>query len=174
MVEYFRIEGFDRNMFACERIRATLSTEGCANNWQQAQKGDERRSACRSCPIGAKHAGFEGASCSEFKGSLLCGRCGNTSSRGWLLGGHLCVSCQNREYEWTKGKNAKGSPPSKMLPLLPRVIMIAEAGHPKCIKRSLTQHDAELPLAALRDCQGEVTFMPNSRAAQQFKQQGLF
>lgn len=174
MVEYFKIEGVERMMFKCERIRATLSKEGCATNWQQAQKGDERRGACRSCPLGATHAGFESASCSDLKGSLLCSRCGKSSSRGWLLDGCLCVSCMNREYEWIKGKNAKGSVPSKMLPLGPRMILIAEAGVPRRFKRSLTQHECELPLSALRDCQGEVTFMPNSRAAQQFAQEGLF
>jgi hypothetical protein len=174
MVEYFKIEGLDKKMFKCELIRATLSQEGCASNWQQAQKGDERRGACRSCPIGAKHAGFEGASCSDLKGVLICSRCSRPPTRGWLLDGCLCVSCKNREYEFVKGKNAKGSVPSKMLPLAPRVIMIAEAGVPKLLKRSLTQHDGELPVSALRDCQGEVTFMPNTRAAQQFRQGGLF
>jgi len=174
MVEYFTIEGLDRPMFRCEALRASLSVDACKGNWLSANAGDDRREKCRSCPIGAKHAGQENASCSDLKGSLICARCNETSSRGWLLGKHLCVSCWNREREWVTGKNAKGSKPTKMLPLEPRAIRIMEAEEPKIIYRQLTQHDTELVVSALRDSAGNVTFIPNKFAAAQFAQREMF
>ena len=174
MVEYFMIEGFERPMFRCERLRATLSVDACEANWKNANAGDDRREQCRSCPLGAKHAGQEHASCSNLKGTLICGRCNETSSRGWLLGKHLCVSCWNREREWVAGRNSKGSRPSKMLPLEPRAIRIMEAETPRTIYRQLTQNPDELIVSALRDCAGAVTFMPNKFAAAQFPQREMF
>lgn len=174
MIEYFTIEGFDRQMFRCERLRASLFTDSCASNWKSANDGNEKREACRSCPIGAMHAGEELASCSPLKGSLTCARCARTSSRGWLLDKHLCVSCWNRQREWTIGKNAKGSKPSKMRPLDPRSIHFTEAGAPRTISRPLTEHPEELVLAALRDSKGTVTFMPNKLAGMQMRQGVLF
>jgi len=174
MVEYFKIEGLERPMFRCDRMRASLSVDACKSNWTAANAGDDRREVCRSCPIGAKHAGHENASCSDLKGSLICARCNETSSRGWLLGKHLCVSCWNREREWITGKNSKGSRPSKMLPLAPRAIRIMEADEPKIIYRQLTQHDTELVVSALRDSAGNVTFIPNKFAAAQFSQREMF
>lgn len=174
MIEYFTIEGFDRQMFRCERLRASLTTESCANNWKAANDGNEKRAACRSCPIGAMHAGEELASCSPLKGSLTCARCARASSRGWLLDKHLCVSCWNREREWKTGKNAKGSKPSKMRPLDARAICISEAGAVRILARPRTEHPEELVLAALRDSKGAVTFMPNKTAGLQVRQGSLF
>jgi hypothetical protein len=173
--EYFRIDGCDRNFFRCERMRATLSVESCAANWRAGNdQHDERRSSCRSCPIGAAHAGEEQASLSPIKGTLICSRCHRMSSRGWLIGKWLCVSCWNREREWVRGRNAKGNRPSKMPRLDPRSVRIVEAGEPRTIYRQLTQSSLELVVGALRDCRGTVAFTSNPNAAAQFPQLRLF
>lgn len=173
--EYFRLDDCDKQFFRCDRLRATLSTDACAANWRAANhRNDPRREACRSCPIGALHAGETDASTSAIKGTLICSRCQRMSSRGWLIGKNLCVSCYNRSREWQRGRNAKGNRPTKMLPLRPRTVRILEAGRPRTVHRALTQNPDELIVALLRDCKGTVTFMPNPKAAMQMAQMSLF
>lgn len=173
--EYFRMDDCDKQFFRCDRLHATLSTDACAANWRAANEShDERREACRSCPIGALHAGHADASTSPLKGTLICSRCHRLSSRGWLIGKWLCVSCWNREREWVRGRNAKGGKPTKMARLDPRSIRVDEAGDVKTLYRQLTRDVDELVVGALRDCQDRVAFMANPQAAAQFPQLRLF
>lgn len=174
-IDYFTIEGCDKQFFRCERMRATLSIEACSANWRAGNEAlDDRRDACRSCKIGAVHAGEDQASLSPIKGTLICSRCHRHSSRAWLIGKWLCVSCWNREREWVTGRNAKGNRPTKMARLDPRSIRIMEAGEPKVIYRQLTQSIDELVVGALRDCKGQVTFLANPQVGAQFAQLRLF
>lgn len=173
--EYFRIDDCDKQFFRCDRLHATLSTDACAVNWRAGNnENDGRREACRSCSIGAMHAGETTASMSPLKGTLICSRCHRQSSRSWLIGKWLCVSCWNREREWIRGRNAKGNRPTKMKRLDPRSIRIDEAGEVKTLYRQLSQSVDELVVGALRDCKGSVTFMANPQAAAQFPQLRLF
>src|SRR3546814_1437084 len=85
--EYFRIDGCDKQFFRCDRLRASLSVDACTSNWRAGNDAnDERRVACRSCPIGAAHAGEAMASLSPIKGTLTCSRCHRQSTRAWLIG----------------------------------------------------------------------------------------
>lgn len=173
--EYFHIDGCEKQFFRCDRLRATLSVDACAANWRAGNDdNDERRMACRSCPIGAMHAGAQDASLSPLKGTLICSRCHRQSSRGWLIGKWLCVSCWNREREWVRGRNAKGNRPTKMLPLRPRAVRILEAGRLRTVRRPLTQNADEIIVGLLRDCKSTVTFMANPSAAAQLPQMSLF
>lgn len=158
MVTYFAIEAAPGRMFfRCEPNRATLSREACAGMWREGhQQGVDARATCRLCPIGAEHAGEGQASMSVLKGSMTCGRCHQPSRR--LIQGHVCVSCKNREYEFLKGRNAKGTAPVKLRSLEPRRIwfmagpVIAHLELPRTIDR------AELIVAALRDTPERVRF----------------
>ena len=172
--EYFRLEGCDRQFFRCERMHATLSVEACATNWRNGNDNDERRAQCRSCPLGAQHAGEPTASISPLKGTLTCSRCHRQSSRAWLIGKRLCVSCWNREREVVRGRNAKGNKPVKLQSLDPRSIYVLEAGTPRTLHQPRTQSHDELVVDALRDCKGSVSFMHNPAAGALMAQLRLF
>src|SRR3546814_18156292 len=88
------------------------------------------------------------ASLSPIKGTLTCSRCHRQSTRAWLIGKWLCVSCWNREREWVRGRHATGNRPTKMRRLDPPYIPILEDGRPTQIGRE--------------DCRdGEVAYMMN-------------
>jgi len=143
--------------FRCDRLRAELSVRSCADMWRKANHDNlERLARCKTCPIGAGHAGETAASMSPFMGSLVCARCQCTASR--LIGKHLCISCYNRQLEYIKGKNAKGAPPSKMRPLARRTVRYFAAGEPVTMTLDHTASTTEMIVAALRDCKKRVTF----------------
>jgi len=158
MTEYFSLPDLPgKTLFKCEKLLATLSTEACAEMWRQANHQNiESRASCKNCPIGAAHAGESDASMSPLKGSMICARCQRPATR--LIEGHVCVSCKNREYEWVKGCNAKGSRPVKMPPLAPRCLNYMHGREPCSIERKLTKNPAELVVAALRDSRHTVAF----------------
>lgn len=146
-----------RLYFRCDRYAATLSTLACANNWREGNyKASELRAKCKCCPLGAEHAGEVGASMSALKGSLICSRCHRTASR--LISKNLCVSCQNRQYEYVKGRNAKGTAPVKLAALQPRRIKVDVGGAVKLLYSPLTADTDELVITALRDCLKQVRF----------------
>jgi hypothetical protein len=158
VVDYFEMPEIPgRKYFRCERLRATLAIPACAGMWKQANhENNEERLRCKCCPLGAVHAGETAASMSPLKGTLICGRCHNRASR--LIGKHLCVSCQNRQYEWLKGKNAKGSKPIKLKSLEPRTLHYLHGRDPRSIYLPLSADLDELIVAALRDSINRVRF----------------
>lgn len=146
-VEYFR----------CTRLLATLSTDGCAGMWREANEGrSERRALCERCPIGARHAGISDASLAPIRGKLICARCERPATR--LIGAHVCVSCKNREYELLRGYNAKGAFPVKLAPLAPRRIKFLAGSQVVTLRREHTTSVRELIVAALRDATHTVRF----------------
>jgi hypothetical protein len=165
-VAYHSIEGAGGKFFRCEAYRATLSTAACARRWKEAQAtaGHEayRFNACRACAIGAAHAGESLVRYSALYGSSICSRCGRGSTR--LVWGEVCPSDANRQYEWIKGRNAKGSKP-RMADLERRSIRFAVVGG--AIKTHAAQHSAdteELMVNVLRRTRGQVVFGFHGRA----------
>ncbi|WP_257811603.1 hypothetical protein [Burkholderia glumae] len=127
-VEYFEFQDLLPGVkhFHCAPLRASLSVSACARSWNDSNSAQSLadlgnveaewskcRSACRRCPIGAKHAGHEMAvDPHPLFGTKTCGRCLNLSRR--LVHKHLCFSCFNRQAEALKGRNRKGTAPVKI------------------------------------------------------------
>jgi len=162
MVEYFAnpdVPG--RTFFRCDRMRAVLSTDSCSAMWRKADDLDDgARNSCRLCPIGAVHAGEVAASMSPLKGTLTCARCHRTAGR--LIGGMVCVSCKNREYELLKGKNAKGTAPVKLCALDTRRLRYRHGDDVRTLRLRHTVDTDELLVAVLRDSKSQVVFAFNS------------
>lgn len=144
-----------KQMFACDRLSATLGVEQCATNWSRATAGDGML-RCKGCRIGACHAGEDQPNMSPLRGCMVCARCQRGTNR--LIFGWLCVSEYNREKEWRAKRNAKGSYPSRMRPLDQRTVAYTEAGEPKRVTRAHTQTTEELVFGVLRDASRAVRF----------------
>lgn len=162
MVEYFeRPEIPGVAAFRCEKLMATLSVASCAKMWRQANHENvERLDRCKTCPIGAVHAGETAASMSPFMGQVICGRCQSRPTR--LIGKHLCVSCYNRQREYVIGKNSKGSAPSKMRPLARRTVRYFAADEVRTLTLDHSADTVELMVAVLRDQKKRVVFSFNA------------
>lgn len=158
MTQYFEMPELPgRTMFLCERRKATLQVESCASMWRLAndRNAPERLDQCRNCPLGAKHAGVGEISLCPLRGASICGRCHAGTTR--LIRKHLCVSCVNREYEYRKGRNARGTVPVTHPPLAPIEIRYLAGDRPARLKIDAVS-TLELVVAALRDCSKQVTF----------------
>jgi hypothetical protein len=145
--------------FDCQHLKARLSTGSCASMWRASNGpgcGDQARESCKRCPLGALHAGEADASTSSLAGSKVCSRCHRPAPR--LIGGMHCVSCKNREYEFMKGKNAKGTTPVKLACLARRRIRFMAGGELRTSTAPFTLDDAELIISALRDNKSVVRF----------------
>lgn len=116
--------------FNCERLRATIGMHECARRWRGATlRKNERLVICRRCPTGALHADPESSGpslpASERPSTPdpapmradLCIRCGRVAAR--LIWGELCPSCSNREVEWRRGANGRGTAPIQYRPPRP-------------------------------------------------------
>lgn len=121
--EYFEHELMPgRRMFQCMRLSASTTVESCSSRWRAAEAG----SSCAGCGIGRLHAtGVDPASTAapprrkrQSSKSGVCPRCGGSGLR-IIVSSCLCVSCKNREYEWIKGRNAKGKAPAMYTPPRP-------------------------------------------------------
>lgn len=145
-------------MFRCERMAASLQVRSCASMWTDANRkgGHDLCSACRSCPIGAQHAGNPDPTHHHLRAVPICARCHRTDLR--LIGGHVCVGCKNREYEWLKGRNAKGKFPACHPPLNRRRVCALVAGRVQTLERDRTANMTELVVAVLRDSPSRVVF----------------
>lgn len=158
MVEYFTLAELpDKPMFRCERLKATLQVSACSARWTEANArgASERLDLCKNCQLGAKHAGAGEISLSPLRGMSICARCHQGTTR--LIRRHLCVSCANREYEYRKGRNAKGSAPVKHPPLLKFEVRYQAGDQLQRMARDAVNID-ELVVAVLRDTGKQVTF----------------
>lgn len=106
------------DLFLCEKRKLTLSTAGCSRLYNAASGPKPPdpwlgMAGCRFCPIGSQNATGRPQNpisvLTEMMRSL-CVRCGRPSDR--LIWNLLCASCDARQKEAIKGKNAKGNPPA--------------------------------------------------------------
>lgn len=101
-------------LFHCARHACDLSVSACAHNHVAA-----RMFACSGCAVGRQHAvaaGLLSARAAPVRSALdaaRCCRCMRSASR--LVHGKLCVSCFNREREFIRGRNAKGTALQKLV-----------------------------------------------------------
>ena len=116
---------------------------------------------CRGCQIGAMHAGVAEATLSPLYASQICARCNSGGLR--LIGGHLCVSCYNREREWILGRNARGRAPVAHPKLHRLSVCYRTGGRVKVLEKPYCAGVDELVIAALRDEPKQVTFGPVPR-----------
>jgi len=162
--------------FRCEAFRATLSVKGCATRWVEAQGGARARGAaandavdalydarasldrCRSCAIGAAHAGYTPIHYSPLFGASICPRCGRGTTR--MIHGRRCISCYNREREMKAGRNARGNRPSELLqnPLRTVELRVAIDNTVRPIRDRDTTGAAETMVQLLRTTKGELGF----------------
>jgi hypothetical protein len=158
-IEYFEYEEMPgKRQFFCSALRSTLSVLSCAEKHRVAVNSDvgDRHFACLRCPVGASHSGRSNPNTSPLRGMTICGRCHRGATR--LVGKHLCVSCQNRQYESLKGKNAKGTKPVKLPDLDQRSITYRAAGAVKTRTIALSVGTDELVMAVLRDEKNAMQF----------------
>jgi hypothetical protein len=159
MPVYFEIPELPgRQNFHCDRLRATLSTDACGARWSAASTAisDVRWVSCKSCRIGARHAGKLDANPSPLRALRICARCHVTASR--VIGKHLCISCYNRQREQLVGKNAKGNKPVKLAPLQRRTISYFAGGKLKTKTVDWSLDTTEVIVAILRDEEHTVRF----------------
>ena len=157
MLYFLREEMPGKQFFDCDKYHSTLTVDSCAVMWRQANHNSiERMYKCKSCPVGALHAGETAANMSPIKGTVTCARCHEGAPR--LIYRHLCVSCYNRQLEWIKGRNAKGKWPLRMLRLDTRVLGYMSGDEPKVLRFQLCVDTVELMWAALWDSQKKVRF----------------
>lgn len=141
-----------KRMFRCDRLSASLQVTACSGMWAEANAAGhppERLFRCKQCPIGAIHAGVADANMSALRGTGICSRCNRTDLR--LIGGNICVGCQNRQYEWIKGKNAKGKTPVHHPVLSRRLVRYVCDGQVRVLARAYTVSAGELVVELLRD-----------------------
>lgn len=157
-MNYFSIDGCPGRFFACERLRANLSTASCADRWKLAQEkgAPDRLAQCRGCKIGAEHAGVELVESNPLYSRNVCTRCHRPADR--LIHDELCPSCYNRGREFVLGRNAKGTRPVKTSSLHPVTLRIAAAGRVSDRHSALALDATEAVVAVLRSTPGVVAF----------------
>jgi hypothetical protein len=111
---YFQVAGGDGLKFLhCGPHAMTLSQRGCGARWRAAQiatgEAAEAAYACRTCPLGAAHAGHEHVASHALYGAKICPRCRMGASR--IIGDRICVSCYNRERERLAGRTPGATGP---------------------------------------------------------------
>ena len=113
-------------LFECKARQARLTKRGCQGQWEKAQadKPEPWQSLwhCRSCPVGAQHAGVVQPVHQDEALAKLCPRCGRLTER--MIKGRLCISCYNREREVVRGKNCKGNAPVRVAEAIRSIIAI--------------------------------------------------
>ncbi|RON06221.1 hypothetical protein [Pseudomonas brassicacearum] len=151
--------------FECKKIHGLLDTGTCAARWLRAKRDreDARFMICRGCVIGEIHAtgvdplkALRAAGQRAIVGSpdegRRCTRCSRSGSR--IVGGTLCVSCWNREREFAKGVNGKGTAPITFVPLEDRRVGIMVEGRPAWMRVEGTQNDREPVTRTIRQREG--------------------
>lgn len=166
-VSYFRVEGFEPELFRCGTWRANLAVPFCAGRWREAQAARGERAEelrlCASCPIGATHAGERFVPRAANYQNNVCARCQKGSGRRLILG-RLCVGCYNRQREWLVGKNAKGTVPVKAAEELAyrTLALVLAPGEPTARIVEFTEiaiGEPELRLSVGRVHLGQVEFL---------------
>lgn len=157
-VVYFESELLPgRPMFRCDRLSASLQVSRCAQMWRDAaQTRGEKSGLCLGCQVGAAHAGEVDASYHRLRATTTCSRCHRGDLR--LIGGNVCVGCKNREYEWVKGRNAKGKFPACHPRLDPRRLVYATEAGVHVVARERTASTLELVVEVLRDSPKRALF----------------
>ncbi|MFD3263161.1 hypothetical protein [Phenylobacterium ferrooxidans] len=112
---------------------------------------------CRSCPIGAAHAGADHVHHSKLFGASICPACRTGATR--MIGNKVCVSCYNRRRELRAGKNARGNAPIELMqrPVHPIEFRMAVDGRPRRV-RAQGADLLEPMVQALRVTKGELAF----------------
>lgn len=151
------IEGSATRFFRCDTLLATISIEQCSSMWRQAnERNSELRRQCRGCVLGSTHAGEPDANLCDIHEVKICSRCRREAPR--LIWGNLCVSCQNRQYEFVRGKNARGKPLIKLPPLEPRTVNFRAGSAVRLHRAPLSSSVDELVVGTLRDAAKKVAF----------------
>jgi hypothetical protein len=75
-----------------------------------------------------------------------------------LIGGNVCVSCKNREYEWIRGRNARGKAPLNHPALERRRVCVRRGDRVSVVERGLTASVLEIVVEVLRDSSTRVVF----------------
>lgn len=173
-VDYFTVPGADLRMFRCEPQDVTLSTRGCADRFLKAQPGERavrvadrgEASPCRSCPVGAAHAGRDLVHFAREFGSMRCPRCTFGTLR--MIGNRLCVSCSNRENEVIKGINGRGNRPKRLPGLLRLPVRIAVDGGPAALAVPVVavEHVAKVKTGRRRGKKPEYVEVPRGGLAE--------
>lgn len=150
-------------MFRCDRRSMTLSVPACASLWRSAQAKRpepwEGKFACRTCPVGAQHAGC--AMPQEVEATealrLVCPRCERDASR--LIRSRLCISCYNREQEVIRGRNAKGGTPRLSGRLhTERLSVVEPGGGTRIVRRENVIGASEAIIALAKTAKGGMAF----------------
>lgn len=149
-------------LFPCAPYRATVSVRSCGARWLKAQeaRGDlaSTLSACRTCTIGACHAGRGPIRYSAHSRSSICPRCGRGTTR--MIHNRACVSCYNRARELRLGRNARGNKPIELLqaPLHPVTVFLQVDGEVRRFRDRETSGLTETMVQVLRTTTGEIAF----------------
>ena len=159
-IRYFTMDGCQGEYFGCSRLSATLNRDSCASMWRQANSSGQvttRHEKCKGCLIGALHAGESSEiSTSMLMGKRICARCHKLSRR--FVQNDICVSCYNRQREWLRGRNARGTKPIKQKPLHPVSVPYMAGNEVHVPKAALSESTVEMITRILRDSRKEVTF----------------
>ena len=147
-IEYFTLPELPgKPMFHCARRSASLQVSSCAALWSQTNnnKSPECSQLCKSCPIGAHHAGEGDIAQSSLCGIPICSRCQRTGLR--LIGHDICVSCWNRERECVIGRNARGRKPLNHPPLVPHAVTVMTGGNVVTVRGEVRRAGAVVPVS---------------------------
>ncbi len=132
LIEYLDLVPGKRH-FACARLHATLSTVDCAARFQNSRNPNlcDNFITCRGCPIGNRHAAPSNSASPKWTPDTgqTCTRCGAGAPR-ILPSSALCPSCYNRELEYRKGRNARGTACSTYVRPIKRRVGITKDGKP--------------------------------------------
>lgn len=148
-------------IFDCVALRASLSTQSCADRWAVAQPG----SSCHGCPLGRLHYGDHHPGKppprrKENRTMGQCARCGRRALR-FVPSRLLCISCFNREREFFLGKNSKGEVPVTFEPLGEFVAAVQRDGGAFEMRFFQARHQAEVVARTVASLQpGERVVAP--------------
>jgi hypothetical protein len=178
-VEYAELGGL--LTFQCKPYRCKLRPSACAARFRRAAALHKRylrhaaemppdefearakSSRCVGCPIGAGHAGVDQGRGSRLIGTMICCRTGEGVTR--MIGGRLSVSAANRQYEWVKGRNAKGTWPAQATPLTRQVVRYrVDNGPAQVLEIEYARDKLELMMHLLRITPGTVQFLASPLA----------
>lgn len=112
---------------------------------------------CRSCPIGAAHAGADHVHHSKLFGMAICPACRTGATR--MIGNKLCASCYNRRREMRAGKNGRGNAPVELMrrPVHAIEFRMSVDGRPRRV-RAQGADLLEPMVQALRVTKGDLAF----------------